>query len=269
MKKKILSIVLILSLSLCVLSSCSNEKDTTGSTAANPTNSAATGTAAISRETILAEPEASADLFKFTEVEGGVSITSYTGKLSILSIPKQLEGKPVVSIGENAIANHDELAGVLVPAGVSSIKTTAFGNNPALKIVIFSDGLKEVGDYVFVNCPNLEEVSFPESLEAIGEVFASNKNLKTVNIPSGVKSISSGAFYYTGITSIAWPAAVSEIKSLTFAGCEALEKITIPDSVTAIADNAFEKAANVTIVASSGSYAAQYASEKGIKFEAA
>ena len=51
--------------------------------------------------------------------------------------------------------------------------------------------------------------------------------------------------------------------------CSSLTSITIPDSVTSIDDTAFSGCENLTITASEGSYAHQFAQEHGIPFTAA
>ncbi|MDR0446146.1 MAG: leucine-rich repeat domain-containing protein, partial [Oscillospiraceae bacterium] len=76
-------------------------------------------------------------------------------------------------------------------------------------------------------------------------------------------------FAYAGLESVEIPDGVTEIKHQAFAECKELTLCKIPDSVQTISDRAFENSPNVVIVASEGSYAAQYAAEQGIPFQAA
>ena len=49
-----------------------------------------------------------------------------------------------------------------------------------------------------------------------------------------------------------------------FANCEDLWKVVLSDQVTSISDTAFEGCGAITIVCPEGSYAQQYAQEKGL-----
>ena len=84
----------------------------------------------------------------------------------------------------------------------------------------------------------------PKVLECKTDVIWSQGTVSTevtsVNIPSGVTSVGSSAFFgYTSLTSITIPDSVTSIGGHAFEGCTSLASITIPDSVTSIGDNAF------------------------------
>eukprot|EP00588_Corethron_pennatum_P013212 CAMPEP_0194268572 /NCGR_PEP_ID=MMETSP0169-20130528/2875_1 /TAXON_ID=218684 /ORGANISM="Corethron pennatum, Strain L29A3" /LENGTH=271 /DNA_ID=CAMNT_0039009851 /DNA_START=50 /DNA_END=865 /DNA_ORIENTATION=- len=117
----------------------------------------------------------------------------------------------------------DALKEVTIPASVQKIGSYSFGNTDHLEKVIFEEGsqlevigqgafygvslqvmtfpahLKEIGKQAFYNS-GLEEVIFEEGseLEVIGfSAFYNNENLKSINIPPGIK-IGADAFAYTG-----------------------------------------------------------------------
>ena len=71
-------------------------------------------------------------------------------------------------------------------------------------------------------------------------VFGSCKNLTSIDIPSGVTSISYGAFYYCeSLTSVTIPTTVTSIGDAAFYQCSSLTDVTIPNSVLTIGDTAF------------------------------
>ena len=66
------------------------------------------------------------------------------------------------------------------------------------------------------------------------------KDIKTLNIPSGTRQIGEYAFYYCrGLTSVTIPDSVTSIGSSAFKNCTSLTSINIPNSVAYIKSSAF------------------------------
>ena len=162
-------------------------------------------------------------VFTYTlDDEGNATITGYTGRASILDIPEEVDGHPVVAIGKNAFKNRTDLLCVSIPDGVLNIK-----------------------DDAFYGCTNLSSVNLPKSLVDIGSrVFYNDNNITSIEIP---KSLSKAAEYNhdgpfgkcNGLKYISFEEGVSKIAKCLFAGCDGIEEIVIPDTVTTIEDNAF------------------------------
>lgn len=76
-----------------------------------------------------------------------------------------------------------------------------------------------------------------------------DKSIKTANIPSGVTSIGSYAFYgCSQLTNIVIPSDVTSIGDSVFYGCSSLTNVNIPNGVRTIGGNAFQGCANLTNV---------------------
>lgn len=86
-----------------------------------------------------------------------------------------------------------------------------------------------------------------------------------VTLPSALKEIAAEAFMGIAAAHIRIPDGVEAIGAAAFADCPNLATITIPASVTTIADNAFN-AQWLTIFGAEGSFAQSYAAEKGYTF---
>ena len=146
---------------------------------------------------------------------GGMEITKYIGNKTVVNIPAEIEGKPVVVVG-----------------GFSESNVTS---------VTIPDGCKEIESLAFYWCEELTTVEVPDSVTKIHySAFCQCKKLKSVRIPDGVTSIESSTFSNCEeLTEIIIPNSVTEIQQNAFSGCYALKSIEIPDSVTSIGVNAF------------------------------
>ena len=112
--------------------------------------------------------------YKVNEDGTSVTITRYQMDVNCLdvTIPSEIAGKSVASIGEYAFDDCSGLKSVSIPGSVISI-----------------------GNGAFYGCSNLKSVSIPGSVTSIGnEAFSSCSGLKSVSILDGVASIGDEAF---------------------------------------------------------------------------
>jgi len=93
------------------------------------------------------------DQFLCTTNNGALTIKRYVSEFGVrqygrrsevLSIPKSIGGLPVVSIGDNAFYNHNELVSVTIPEGLTSIGSGAFQSCGLTNIVI-SESVTNIG----------------------------------------------------------------------------------------------------------------------------
>jgi hypothetical protein len=236
---------------------------------------------------LLAAPTAVQAQYGYSINAGGttVTITNYTGPGGAVTIPTNINGLIVTSIGEEAFFENYSLSSVTIPGSVTVIGQAAFDYCTNLTSVTMTNGLASVGGYVFRYCYSLTNLTIPGSVTNIGEdafgfnpfltsvtipggtfsgpydfsyVFGYDSNLTNVTIANGVTSIADGLFggMYGGdnqITSVSIPASVTNIAEYAFNECYGLTSVTLSYGLTSIGTSAFGYCydlTNITIPAS-------------------
>ena len=161
-----------------------------------------------------------------------------------ITIPSEIDGKPVTRIGGDAFRDCTGLTSITIPNSVTSI-----------------------GGEAFRGCTGLTSITIPNSVTSIGTwAFGYCTGLTSITIPNSVTSIGVGAFEgCNGLTSITIPNSVTSIGDLAFYRCSSLTSITIPNSVTSIEGGAFNGCTRLTSinVASENNY---YSDNNGVLF---
>ena len=118
-----------------------------------------------------------------------------------------------------------------VPSGVKVIGQNAFHSCDTLKSIVLPEGLTKIESRAFVGCHNLETINLPEGLETIGDkAFSFCEALTGIDIPNTVKTIGNDAFNCcSSLTRINIPAC-AELGSAAFAGCGAIECISVDEN---------------------------------------
>ena len=159
---------------------------------------------------------------------------------------------------------------IVIPKGLEKVPDRAFSSCRSLKEVTFEEGsrLNAIEEYAFWGCTALAKIDFPEGLKGIGKnAFYCCERLKGVQFPDGLERIRERCFSYSGLVRLVLPTGVSEIgagafqnckqlkrarlregsssvlgrlKAETFAGCENLEIVEIPNSVERIEEDCFK-----------------------------
>lgn len=109
-----------------------------------------------STDTNPSEPTA----FSYIETDNGIEITSYLGHDTQVTIPAQIDGKPVVSIGEGAFRNSPAEQ-VIVPDGIQTLGWFAFYGSYKLSSVILPASVTQIGYGAFDLCSSSLRITCP------------------------------------------------------------------------------------------------------------
>ena len=164
--------------------------------------------------------------------------------------------KGVTSLGEWAFCKCTSLESFTIPSGVKSIPDSLFYDCSKLNSVTIHNQVASIGSSAFFGCSILKTLSIPDSVQTIGYyAFGGCNELETINIPDGVTKIPAHAFSSCyALKKLDIPQSVTEIGSAAFDHCTSLGKdshgtIAIPANVTAIGSEAFRGCSALTSLA--------------------
>ncbi len=214
------------------------------------------------------------DTFAYTQIEGGVTITSWDkNDAYTVEVPQSIDGVPVVAIGEEAFKDCKSIYEIILPDSVVSVDASAFigcvslksitvsANNPAFKtvdgnlytkdmsrLVKFCDvsaqsftapaGVTSVGPYAFYGMDNLENFSSSSNITNVGEyAFYGCSSLK-IFLLFHLESAGAYSFYgcraFTGIN-----VNLENIPEGMFYGCDKIQTAVISEKVKSVGKLAF------------------------------
>jgi uncharacterized repeat protein (TIGR02543 family) len=207
----------------------------------------------------------------FERSGAGYRIAGLTGPATVLVIPTDHDGLPIMEIGDAAFKDCDFLSeSITIPDGVVSIGANAFAGCYGFSgDLIIPDSVTTIGDYAFDHCVGLNgrlglsknltalgtgcfagclgltgDLAIPESLTIIGSLsFSLCYGFQgSLSLPDGVQTIGSGAFSgcsgFTG--SLNLPSGTADIGNDAFSGCHGFTgALVVPANVTGIAPGAF------------------------------
>lgn len=229
--------------------------------------------------------------------DGTVEISKYVGNDCDVTIPDEIDGKRVTSIGKGAFENNISIKNVEMSNNILSIYDGAyyncqsletiklsnslteiligaFGNCLSLKRIDLPDSLSYVDDFAFGNCKNLEKVHFSNGVKEKGttvmfakSIFENCVSLTSINLPNNLKWIDYADFLgCSKIEEIIIPESVTNIVNKAFSNCNNLQRIIIPANVSFIGNDTFENCDNLTIYSYFETFAETYARANGITF---
>ena len=137
----------------------------------------------------------------------------------------------VVSIGDEAFSNCNNLINVTIPNGVMSIGNYTFSGCNNLTNVSISGSVASIGNWAFHNCNSLTSIIIPDGVTSIGKyTFSSCRNLTDVKIGNDVTVIGDYAFdNCQKLSSITIGNSVASINSCAFSKCSGLASVNISD----------------------------------------
>ncbi len=196
---------------------------------------------------LLAAPTAVQAQYAYsTNADGSVTINAYAGPPWAVTIPTNINGRLVTSIGTNSFAYLTNLASVTIPNSVTSIGSGAFEFCTNLASVTIPDSVTSIGDEAFYDCSDLTNVTIPCIVTNLGVEAFAYTSLTCVTIPGSVSNFGGGAFFSCpSLTSVTILAGVTSIGGYAFCSCPSLTCVTTPGSVTNIGDYAFYYCTNL------------------------
>lgn len=172
----------------------------------------------------------------------------------------------VKSIGHNAFAGCKSLEEINIPEGVTSIDFYAFLDCVNLEKVKIPESIKEISYRAFYNCTNLKSINLPRGISDIGfealdgtalyndklnwengvlyvdsVLISAEKSIDgAYEIKQGTTLVASAAFNECyGLTSVTFPAGVTDLCEGAFLRCDGLSAVRLPDGLISIGDFAF------------------------------
>ncbi len=183
-----------------------------------------------------------------TVINGTVTLERYLGSDIAVTIPTNIGGLSVTSIGEGAFSDCTNMLSVSIPDSITNIGEYAFVDCISLTNIVIPDSVTSLGDSVFFACSNLTTVAVGKGVTDLGkDTFIFCSGLMSVSLTNGLKTIGEGDFLQCySLASIIISKNVTSIGTNAFENCTSLLSINIPDNVTNIEDNAFSGCSSLT-----------------------
>lgn len=194
----------------------------------------------------------------------GPSVTRFTGKMAFENCEALSEihisdlkawcninwkgsGNNPLYYAKNLYLNGSKITDLVIPATIETISGFAFYGCTALKTVTLRDGVEKVGNAAFAFCDNLTTVNIPASVTSLSGAFVNCPSLNKVNItdvaawcnltfnrPTNNPLSEAHHLYLLNkeVKHLKIPNGVTKINNNAFYGCESIEIISLPNSVT-------------------------------------
>ena len=242
--------------------------------------------------------------YKYVVLDNGnAQIMDYLGSDADVSVPAEIDGYTVTSIGKEAFCEKNSLVSLVIPDTVTHLGEWALSYNNNLKSVTLPDsitdfeqgmfdydrklttvnlpsGLTQIPRKTFLDCESLRQIGVPATVISIGdEAFCGCYKLESITFPNGLVSIGEDAFAdCKALASVTLPSTLTTIGEDGFFNCTGFSTVLIPASVESIGEEAFGytlneyngiiKRSTFTIKGWTDTAAEQYASDNGFTFTA-
>ena len=182
--------------------------------------------------------------------DGNATITGYTGNVSALVIPEEIDGHKVIALGDNAFKGKKLLEYVEIPNNVVKIGSYVFANT-SLTDLKLPEKLTYLGRCVLSGNTGVTEIVIPKTLATVGAEWGNilagdgpfhESNVQKATLEKGITSIPRNLFHKnTTLTQVTIPDTVTKIEEFAFAECGNLERVSLSDNVNQIGEYAFAK----------------------------
>ena len=182
--------------------------------------------------------------------DGNATITGYTGNVSALVIPEEIDGHKVVALGDNAFKGKKLLEYVEIPNNVVKIGSYVFANT-SLSDLKLPEKLTYLGNCVLSGNTGVTEITIPKTLTEVGSqayMFTTidgpftESNIQKAVLEEGMVKVPANLFHNNEkLKYVTLPESITSIEERAFKECKNLTDIKIPSNITSIGDSVFEK----------------------------
>ena len=176
------------------------------------------------------------------------------GATEELSYDGAFSGIDVEFIKEKSTFSDSDKKGKWAFKGsIKGVVSSAFNGKKSLRSIILPEGITFIDRSAFSNS-GLEAITLPESLMEIGQSVFLGTQLKEITIPANVGALGASAFEGSDAGTMPLEkvifngSKIMEIEPYTFKNCVNLKEITLPESLTIIAYDAFFGCSSLTKV---------------------
>lgn len=169
----------------------------------------------------------------------GLRITAYNGfETDRVIIPNEIDGQPVISIGEKVFMNAP-ISEVVLPKSLKAILGEAFRGCSNIKHIDLPDTIEYLGKYCFADsgivdlvlpasltkvpedcccaCKQLKKVSFGSKITTIGyAAFQGCSEIREISLPEALLNVEFKSFEGTSISTMIFPSNVKQVSKETF-----------------------------------------------------
>lgn len=187
--------------------------------------------------------------YKHDDELGGMVITKYNGSIPMVIIPDEIDGEPVVAIGEYAFNKSKTcLESISMPDTVKLIGSCAFAGCKHLTNIELSSSLEKIEDCALGGC-GFSEITLPKSLKCIeNNAFNGCENLKSVTVPGDIKTINYCLFEgCTNLESVILSEGITTISTGAFEDCN-IKSMKLPDTLVKLENGAFGQTGMTQVV---------------------
>ena len=178
------------------------------------------------------DANAASDFIYETTVDGSaVVIQKYIGSRGNVIVPEEIEGYKVTTIGESSFSGVKNIASVVLPSSVTTIRASAF-NGSSLKEVTLPSSVTTIEASAFKDT-YLTSVKLPQGLTSVSKSCFSGTRLTSVELHEGITSVGDYAFSSCNITNFNIPASLKNVGYHAFAG-NPLKDVEIASRDTAV-----------------------------------
>lgn len=132
--------------------------------------------------------------YEYTVENGEATITAYLGSDADITVPSELGGYTVTTIGAEAFKDNTTITSVYMYNNITSIGNQAFAGCINLGSVTLGNGVTSIGSSAFSGCTSLTRIHIPKKVTNIGtNAFAGCPNLTILGYINSAADIYAGS----------------------------------------------------------------------------